>query len=315
VLSEDIYEEIHEHVAMVLSGEPVTFEILINSTTSELRHMLVMYVPDIRENKIHGYFASIHDMTDLEKAKKQTREAYNALYHFGRVKMLDVLSSSLSHEMQQPLTGVLSNAQAAEILLNNPKPDMDEIQVIIKDIIADVKRASEVIRQLRAFLRKQETNLQIVNLNGLIEDVLNILNSDMVIHNVMIVKDLADDLPQIMGDGIQLKQVLINLIMNAQQVMEHSKSEVYRLVIRTSIISENTINVSIEDNGPGIEESRLESIFEPFYTTRREGTGIGLAISRFIIESHGGRIWAENLAEGGAKICFSLPADEGSPES
>jgi len=315
VLGEDAYEVVRERVETALSGQSVTFEITRPSSESESRHMLAMYVPDFREGDIHGFFASIHDVTDLEKAKKEARDAHEALYHFGRVKMLEALSSSLSHEMQQPLTGILSNAQAAEMLLENPQSDMDEIRVIVKDIVADTKRAGEVMWQLRAFLRKQDTNLQLLNLNSLIEDVLSVLNSDMVIHNIMIMKDLAADLPHVMGDDVQLKQVLINLIVNAQQAMEDSVSSVHKLEVHTSVCGAGKITVSIEDSGPGIEESKLEHIFEPFFTTKQEGTGMGLAISQFIIEAHCGQMLAENLAEGGARFCFSLPVAGGSPES
>lgn len=315
VLDEDTLEVIRERVETVLSGQPVTFEITRPSLESEPRHLLAMYVPDFREGSIHGFFASIHDVTDLEIAKKQARNAHEALYHFGRVKMLEALSSSLSHEMQQPLTGILSNAQAAEMLLENPQSDMDEIRIIVKDIVADTKRAGEVMWQLRAFLRKQDTNLQLLNLNRLIEDVLSVLNSDMVIHHVLVVKDFAADLPQVMGDDVQLKQVLINLIVNAKQAMEDSVSSVQKLVVRTSVGGAGKITVGIEDSGPGIEDGELEHIFEPFFTTRQEGTGMGLAISQFIIEAHRGQMWAENQAERGARICFSLPVAGGSPES
>jgi len=315
VLDEDAYEVIREQVETALSGQPVTFEITRPFSGLALRHMLAIYVPDIREGEIHGFFASIHDVTDLEKAKKQARDARETLYHFGRVKMLEALSSSLSHEMQQPLTGVLSNAQAAEMLLENPQSNMDEIRVIVKDIVADTKRAGKVMWQLRAFLRKQDTDLQLLNINRLIEDILSVLNSDMVIHNVIVKKDFAANLSQVVGDDIQLKQVLINLIMNAQQAMDDFVGKVHRMVIRTSLDCTGKITVGIEDSGPGIEEVELEHIFEPFFTTRQEGTGMGLAISQFIIEAHGGQMWAENLAEGGARICFSLPVAEGSPDS
>ena len=251
------------------------------------------------------------EISKHQKAKKEARSAHEALYHFGRVKTLEALSSSISHEMQQPLTGVLSNSQAIEMLLEDPQFDIDEVRAIIKDIIADTKRAGSVMWQLRAFMRKQDTDLQLLNLNNLIEDVLKVLNSDMVIHNVMIVKDLADNLPQIMGDNVQLKQVLINLIMNAQQAMEDFVSGVQRVVIHTSVGSTGKITVCIEDSGPGIEESKFEQIFEPFFTTRQEGTGMGLAISRFIIEAHRGQMWVDNQAERGARICFNLPIAEG----
>jgi PAS domain S-box-containing protein len=313
VIGDDVYKEIRERVETVLSGRPVTFETVIRSPTSGSRHMLAMYFPDFREGSVQGYFASIHDVTDLEKAREQAQVAREALYHVGRVSTLDALSSSLSHEMQQPLTGILSNAQAVEMLLENPRADIDEIRVIIKDIVADTKRAGEVMWHMRELLRKQDTNFQILHLNDMIEDVLHVLNSDIVIHSIKVERDLAAYLPKVMGDSVQLKQVLINLILNAQQAMEDSMSEVRRLVIQTSVGSEGKITVVIEDSGPGIEEGKLEHVFEPFYTTRPEGTGMGLVISRFIIEAHGGQIWAENRAEQGARICFSLPVLGGNP--
>ena len=315
VIGDDAYQKIRERVETVLSGEPVTFETVIRSPSSESRHLLAMYVPDYREGSVHGYFASIHDVTDLKKAKEEAQVAREALYHVGRVTTLDVLSSSLSHEIQQPLTGILSNAQAVEMLLENPQADIDEIRVIIKDIVSDTKRAGEVMWHMRGLLRKQDTNFQILHFNDLIENVLNVLNSEIVIHNTIVVRDLADDLPKVMGDSVQLEQVLINLILNAQQAMGDSMNEVLRLVIQTSVGSEGKITVVIEDSGPGIEEGDIEHIFNTFYTTRPEGTGMGLVISRFIIEAHGGQIWAENRAQQGARICFSLPVVGGSPES
>jgi len=255
------------------------------------------------------------EIADCEKAQEATRAAHETLYHLGRVRMLEALSSSLSHEMQQPLTGVLSNAQAVEMLLENPQADIDEVRDTVKDIVADAKRAGEVIWQLRAFLRKQDPEMKLLNPNDLIEGVLSVLHSDMIIHNTSMVKDLAADLPQVMGDDVQLKQVLINLIVNAQEAMESSGISVQKLVIHTSMDGTGKITVGVEDSGPGLEEAELTHIFEPFYTTRKEGTGMGLAISRFIIEAHGGQIWAENCAGGGARVCFSLPVTEGSPES
>jgi len=255
------------------------------------------------------------EIADCEKAQEATRAAHETLYHLGRVRMLEALSSSLSHEMQQPLTGVLSNAQAVEMLLENPQADIDGVRDTVKDIVADAKRAGEVIWQLRAFLRKQDPEMKLLNPNDLIEGVLSVLHSDMIIHNTSMVKDLAADLPQVMGDDVQLKQVLINLIVNAQEAMESSGISVQKLIIHTSMDGTGKITVGVEDSGPGLEEAELTHIFEPFYTTRKEGTGMGLAISRFIIEAHGGQIWAENCAGGGARVCFSLPVTEGSPES
>jgi len=255
------------------------------------------------------------EIAECEKAQKEARTAHETLYHYGRVRMLEALSSSLSHEMQQPLTGVLSNAQAVEMLLENPQADIDEVRDTVKDIVADAKRAGEVIWQLRAFLRKQDLDMKPLDLNNLIEEVLSVLHSDMVIHDMSAVKDLAADLPQVVGDDVQLKQVLINLIVNAQQAMESSGIPVHKLIVHTSMDGTGRITVGVEDSGPGLEENELARIFEPFYTTKKDGTGMGLAISRFIVEAHGGQIWAESCANGGARVCFSLPVMEGSPES
>jgi len=315
VLGQDAFELIRDRIETVLLGQPVTFETTTSPSGTEPRHLLATYVPEFRGGKIQGFFASIHDVTELEKAKKQAREAHMTLYHFGRVKMLEALSSSLSHEMQQPLTGVLSNAQAVEMLLKDSRPDMEEVRDIVKDIVADTKRAGKVMWQLRAFLRKRDTDTRPLDLNSLIEDVLSVLNSDMVIHNVLVTRDLAADLPKVMGDDVQLKQVLMNLVLNAQQAMAESTRGLNRLVIRTSMDGTGKIAVAVEDSGPGIDEGRLEHIFEPFYTTKTEGTGVGLAISRFIIEAHGGQMWAGNQAEGGARVSFSLPVAGGGAES
>jgi len=314
VLGDDAYETIREHVATVLSGRPVTFETQLRPGGAEPRHVLIMYVPDIEGGKVRGFFASIHDVTELEQVREEARAAREALYHVGRVTMLDALSSSLSHEIQQPITGVLSNAQAGEMLLERHPPDLDELGSLVRDIAADAKRAGDVVRRLREFLRRRETDFDLLRVNDVIEGVLAITKTELVVHEVAAATDLAADLPPVTGDSVQLQQVLINLILNAVQAMGDPGSAERTLMIRTLRGETGEITVAVEDSGPGIEEDKLGLVFEPFYTTKSQGTGMGLAINRSILIAHGGRIWVENRAGGGARVCFALPAAERSPE-
>ncbi len=308
VLGDDAYEAIRGHVATVLSGQPVTLESVLQVGGAEPRRVLATYVPEFDGGTVRGFFASMHDVTDFEKAKEEAQAAREALYHVGRVAMLDALSSSLAHEIQQPLTGILSSAQAGEMLLEQHPLDMDEMRDIVRDIAADAKRAGEVIRRLRTYLRVHETDSVLLHINGLIEEVLRITNSEMTLSGVVVTTELGADLPQVLGDRIQLQQVLINLILNAAQAIGSSAGAARTITIRTSRSPAGQITVAVEDSGPGIEEGSFEQIFEPFYTTKSQGMGMGLAINRSILLAHGGRIRGENRSGGGARISFTLPA-------
>jgi signal transduction histidine kinase/ABC-type uncharacterized transport system substrate-binding protein len=231
------------------------------------------------------------------------------LTHVGRVATMGELTASLAHELNQPLTAILSNAQAAQLLLANGGPDAAELGEILSDIVEDDKRAGEVIRRLRALLKKGELEHMRLDLNEVIQEVVRLVHSDAIIRNVSIALDTDPAMPAVAGDRVQLQQVILNLIMNGLEAMRRPTRGDRRLLIRTQKPDVGAIRVSVRDSGSGIHEDDLSRIFEPFYTTKPDGMGMGLSIARSIIEMHGGHLWAENIPAGGAIFSFTLPVD------
>jgi len=264
----------------------------------------------IRDKKGLPYcmLATILDITRRRQAEAAAAEQRRELAHVNRVSTMGELAASLAHELKQPLTGILSNAQAGELLLQHTPPDTGELQGVLKDVISDTRRASEIIDQMRNFLRKRDTPRQPVIFNVIVEEVLRILRSEAVIRDIRLSTELEPSLPQVMGDPIQLQQVLLNVIANAQQAMARANSSARQLTIRTAGNGGTRVVVTVDDSGPGLEPGTLERVFQPFFTTRPEGIGMGLAICMSIIEAHCGSISAENRPEGGLRIRIELPA-------
>jgi two-component system sensor kinase FixL len=231
------------------------------------------------------------------------------LAHASRVSTMEGLAASLSHDLNQPLAAILSNAQAARRFMRAENPDLEEISTILSDIIAADKRAGELIWKLRSFVRREPAQHRPLNLNDTIRGVVDILNSDMVIRGVELRPELKADLPLVLGDEIQLQQVVVNLVTNAEQAMADLPQPKRCIDVRTREEYDRMVVVEIRDRGPGVDLTK-SNIFEPFYTTKPDGMGMGLAICRSLIESHGGRIWAENAEEGGARMCFALPVQD-----
>jgi signal transduction histidine kinase/integral membrane sensor domain MASE1 len=254
-----------------------------------------------------GAVVSHTDITERKRAELEAQRSRQELAHFTRVSTIGELTASLAHELNQPLTGILANAQAALRFLKAAPPDLLEIEEILKDIVDDDTRASAVIRRLRALLRKDPVQLRLVDLNALINDVAKILSSDALIRNISVRLELDPDPMLVSGDGVQLQQVVLNLLLNAMEAMAESDKARRTIIVRTENTEVEGIHVSVQDTGRGFRQGTPHQIFEPFYTTKPSGMGMGLAISKSIIEAHGGRIWAEDNALG-ATFHFSLPA-------
>jgi PAS domain S-box-containing protein len=244
------------------------------------------------------------DITEAKRAERETQELRDNLMHLTRVNTVSVLSASLAHELNQPLSIILSNAQAAqEILLQEPT-DVAEIQSILSDIVAADQRAGEVIERLRALLKRGQLSLQPLPLNEVIEEVLRLTNADLIGRGVKVVRELAPGLPSIAGDRVQLQQLLLNLILNGADAMAAKSPGTRRLHLHT-MLSQNRVRASVRDEGVGLPGD-VERLFEPFYTTKAQGLGVGLAICRSIVAAHQGRLWAEPHPEGGAVFHFEL---------
>lgn len=230
------------------------------------------------------------------------------LAHVGRVSTMGELTASLAHELNQPLTAILSNAQAAQRILASDKTDVAEVREILEDIVADDKRAGEVIHRLRGFLKKSNIELAALDIGELVGQVARLASSDAIIRSVAIRLELAPGLPAVCGDRVQLQQVILNLLMNGLDAMRESGEGERSLVLRTESGGPASVVVSVEDSGVGIDEADLGHVFHAFYTTKPDGLGMGLAIARSIVEAHGGHLEARNNPGCGATFSFTLPA-------
>ena len=252
--------------------------------------------------------ASIVDITQRKLAELEAARQRHDLAHLARVTALGELSSSLAHEQTHPLTAILSNAQAAQRFLAHDDVDLDEVREILNDIVTQDQRAGEVIHGLRLLLKKGELqeHCDDVDLNEVIRDLVKLMRSDLINRNVTVDTDLAQNLPAVTGDRVQLQQVLLNLMLNGCEAMADHNSSERRLLI-ASQLENGAVRVSVADRGSGIPEEKMQQVFERFFTTKKEGMGLGLSVCRTIIDGHRGKIWATNDAGCGATFHFSLP--------
>ena len=250
---------------------------------------------------------SVVDITERRSAELATARQRDDLAHLSRVAMLGELSGSLAHELNQPLTAILSNAQAAQRYLAQSPPRVDKLGEILVDIVKSDRRAEAVIQRLRSLLRKEESQRQALDINAVVEESMRLMRSDLLSRRVEVSVDLADGLPAVSGDRNQLQQVLLNFVINGCDAMDGMEAD-RRLLVRTHTNGRGSVEVAVVDRGAGIPPADLERIFEPFVTTKRAGMGLGLAICRSIVEAHGGRLWATNNADRGAALHCELPA-------
>jgi len=253
---------------------------------------------------------TIQDVTDIRTLEIEAHENREALARLERTATLVQLAGAIAHELNQPLTGILGSGQAGEMLLKRGDGNRTEIEEILTEIIADTKRSGDIIRNIRDLFVKQETEFNRLDVNAIVEETLRLLNSEFVIHGLTVQQDFCNTLPDVMGNKIQLQQVLINLINNAKQAMQNVATADRSIAIVTERGNEGEVQVRVEDTGLGIDQERLKRIFEAFITFKPGGLGMGLAISRSIVKAHDGRIWAENRPAGETRISFLLPVVE-----
>jgi PAS domain S-box-containing protein len=251
------------------------------------------------------------DITARKQAEREAHRRRDELTHMSRVAMLGELSASTAHELNQPLTAILSNAQAALRFLDRDSTDLGEVRDIIKDIVSDDQRAAEVIQRLRALFRRDVVRHESLDVNQVARDALRLAHGDLVTRDVSVTLDLAPDVPLVAGDRVQLQQVLLNLILNACDAIGDNAHGDRDVTVRTERANGTGVQISVCDCGNGIEANQLERVFEPFVTTKAHGVGLGLSISRSIVAAHGGRLWAENGDDRGARFTIELPPDDG----
>ena len=252
---------------------------------------------------------ALTDITTRKNAELDAQRHRDELAHVGRVSMMGQLASALAHELNQPLGAILRNAEAAELFLQASPPDLQEVCAILADIRKDDQRAGAVIDRMRALLKRRESHWSELDLNAVTEEVAGLLRFDAEARRVKLTLELSRSVPGVRGDRVQLQQVLLNLILNAMDAMNGCEAG-RRCVAVCVRPREEEVEVAVSDSGHGISADNVKRLFEPFFTTKPSGMGLGLAISRTIIEAHGGRLWAENNPEGGATFRFTLPIRE-----
>jgi signal transduction histidine kinase len=248
----------------------------------------------------------LHEHRRRQLAEVQSRQRMAELARVVRFSTAGELTVSIAHEINQPLGSILTNAETADVILKSPMPDIAELRDIVKDILQDDRRASEVIRRMRSLLTKAPFELKNLDLNDVIRETIEFTSSLAVARKVELVSSITRKALPILGDYIQLQQVILNLVMNGIDAMQDTSSGNRIISIRTSRI-ENFARLSVSDRGPGIPEDKLKQVFEPFFTSKAEGMGMGLSIARTIVEAHNGLIWAENRDHGGAMFRIRLP--------
>jgi two-component system, LuxR family, sensor kinase FixL len=251
---------------------------------------------------ILGVSTVVEEITERKRADQLRQE----LIHASRLALLGEFAASIAHEINQPLGAILSNADAAEMLLNATPPSLQEVRQIVADIQRDNLRASEVIRRLRNLFRKDEMNFEPLDLNEIVRETIAFVSGESRRRGINFQVELAERLPRIHGDKIYLQQVLINLFVNGMEAMADTVGA-EQIVVRT-ISDGQEVLVSVTDTGPGIPDDRMLHVFDHYFSTKRAGMGLGLAITRSLVERHGGRIWAENAVGAGATFRFTLPA-------
>ena len=252
--------------------------------------------------------ASIVDLTERRRLDSEMQKMREEAIHFARVAVVGEMSAAIAHELNQPLTGILTNCQAAQISFDRGNLTREDIGEMFGDIAADARRAGEVIQRLRVMLRKAPIEAKPVDINEMARQVMRLVSHDLALRGTALDLELAEGLPALTGDRVHLQQVILNLVLNGADAMSSNPLEARRVLLRTARGLNHTVELEVRDAGTGISPEAMQHMFEPFYTTKASGMGMGLSIVRSIVEYHGGRITCANAASGGAVFTVILPA-------
>jgi PAS domain S-box-containing protein len=308
LLHAEVWERIaKEKMDEALQGKVVKYEIRYDYPKLGKKDLSVSYFPIEGPSGIDRVVCVLQDITDRKQAEEELRKAQAELAHVSRVTTLGELTASIAHEVNQPLAAIVTNGQASLRLLSRSKPDIDEARAALESMISDSLRASKVIKRIRALLKKTEPAKSTLSLNAAIREVIAIINEELKKNQISLVTELAPDLPLVIADRIQLQQVMLNLILNSNEAMSAPGWQTRELLLRSEQTGPDWVQVTVKDTGIGLGSNDHERVFDAFFTGKEGGLGLGLSISRTIIEDHGGRLWAMPNEGLGASFQFRLP--------
>jgi signal transduction histidine kinase len=293
-------------------GLAVIVPMIGNLTLNQLVASGVLHIPIVATFWFLGTLTVItyefgRELIRNSRARLQLAELRNEWAQVERVNTLGHLASALAHELLQPLAAIRANVDAAKLYLLHPQPDMDELRSIMDDIEHDDVRAGEIINRMRTFIKGSAPSMQALHLQDVVQDVFSLLRHEATSRRVELKYSVPTSLPPASGDRVQLSQVILNLLINGMDAVQTRPAGARLVVLEAHTAGMETIEITVRDSGAGIPDSRLEEIFNPLFTTKAAGLGVGLALSRMIVEAHGGRIWAKNAETGGAMFRFTLP--------
>jgi PAS domain S-box-containing protein len=294
-------------ITRAMTGADVDFNFRIVTARGALKYLRGM-ARVMQQVAGHPLFiGALQDVTESMVAEEALNRARSQLAHVTRLTSLNALTASIAHEVNQPLSGIITNAGTCLRMLNGNPPNLDGARETVRRTLRDGNRASDVIKRLRALFSKKDFTLQPLDLNEATQEVMALSLSDLQRNRVILRSDLADDLPLVTGDRVQLQQVILNLVRNASEAMVGIDDRARELLIRTERDESDQVRLSVTDAGVGFGPEAADKLFEPFYTTKNDGMGIGLSVSRSIIEAHHGRLWATANDGPGVTFSFSIP--------
>jgi PAS domain S-box-containing protein len=303
------------------TGEPFESEVRLRRADGEYRWFVTRRVPLRRGGEVIAWYAATYDIegrkraeSELIASERRFREAQMELAHASRVVTMGQFTASIAHEVNQPLAAALTNAETALRWLARQPPDLEQTRQSIERIVSDGKRAVAIVSRIRDFSKKAPVRKESLEVNEAILEIMRLTRSAMSDNGVLVKKQLSESLPRILGDKVQLQQVILNLIMNAIEAMGEVREGPRELQISTSEAESGSVLVAVGDSGPGLPGASPERLFDAFYTTKASGLGIGLSICRSIVEAHGGRLWATPNEPRGAIFCMMLPIAQKSLE-
>jgi PAS domain S-box-containing protein len=308
----DVWGGVKTRLDEAFDGNIVKYELRCEYPHLGERDLFASYFPIEGSTGVVDRVACvIQDITEKKHAESELRKTQEELAHVSRVTTLGELTASIAHEVNQPLGAIVTNGHACLRLLSRRKPDLESARECVESMISDGMRASEVIKRIRALLRKSTAGKSSYGLNETIQEVIAFTDTELEKNAISLTTDLAPHLPLVMIDRVQLQQVVMNLILNSIEAMNAPGWEPRDLLIRSEESRADEVMVTITDTGTGIDPAKRDLIFEPFFTTKPSGLGLGLSISRTIIEAHGGRLWITPNRNGrGATFQFTLPVNQ-----